>query len=262
MASTTTLLLSSLGSAVLGGLLGGTVVATMASDSSPQERGSRSARAEARSAGEEERDVLALEAKLAAMEGRLESLQRQQRSRQALEQYARQLSQSENGKAPDAEGNQPANSGTVQAEDPVFELAVRTVLDRVDWEREEEERLVRAQRRSERAERQTELLTERLGLTEEQTERVAAALTAQMDRFRALRDRDDASGGRGPATRTEWRQRAGEIREQTEKELSEVLDENQMQGYRAFVEDEGFGGPMGVGRRDRSLRGRPTPSAP
>jgi hypothetical protein len=253
MTSKTTILLTSLAGAIVGGLLGGMLVATMAPEPEKPAR-SKEQRTETRATHDP--DVTALQTKVAELEGRLQTLQRRQNSRQALEQYARQLSKGDDSTKAD-NGKTPA-PGSVDAEDPAFELAVRSVLDRVDWERNEEQRLVREQRRSERAERQTKLLTERLVLSPEQASRVSEALTQQMDRFRALREGD----GQGrPATRDEWRKRVDEIRGQTEKDLSGVLDDKQLEGYRAFVEDEGLGGPSGFGR-GRQLRARAVPSAP
>lgn len=255
MTSRTTLLLASLGSAVTGGLIGGAVVASLAPDGNP----SRDETERVEAPAPESVDVTALETKLAELEGRLDSLGRQQRSRKALEQYAQRLEEGEGkGGGPAATGHGPAG-GVVDAEDPVFELAVRSVLDRVDWERDEEERLVRAQRRSERTERQTALLTERLLLSPEQAQHVSRALNAQMDRFRALRE-DNPSEPR-PATRSEWRERVDGIREQTEKDLQGVLDEKQLEGYRSFIESEGLGGPGAFGRPGRELRSGPARSA-
>jgi phage shock protein A len=207
-------------------------------------------------------ELTALQTKLAEVEGRLDTLQRQQQSRKALEQYARQLSDDGAGGAKSKSAKGPIPS-SVDAEDPVFELAVRSVLDRVDWERDEEQRLVRAQRRSEQANRQTELLTERLSLTPDQAKRVAQALTEQMDRFRALREGngENGDGQKRPATRSEWRERVDGIRDETEKNLSGILDDRQLEGYRAFVENEGFAGPSGLGRRGRLLRAGSAPSS-
>jgi hypothetical protein len=256
MTSKTTVLSSSLASAIVGGLLGGMLVATMAPEPAKPAH-SKDQRTETRAAHDP--DVTALETKVAELEGRLQTLQRRQNSRQALEQYARQLSKGDDSTKAD-NGKTPA-PGSVDAEDPAFELAVRSVLDRVDWERNEEQRLVGEQRRSERAERQTKLLTQRLVLSPEQASRVSEALTQQMDRFRALREGNGQDGQGQPATRSEWRKRVDEIRGQTEKDLSGVLDDKQLEGYHAFVENEGLGGPGGFGR-GRQLRARSVPSAP
>src|SRR5690606_13365353 len=104
----------------------------------------------------------------------------------------------------------------VDAEDPTFELAVRTVLDRVDWEREEERQVIQTKRREERAQRQTELLTERLQLNGSQQQDVQRILNEQMDAFRKLRG-DSSDGTQRPTTRSEWRARIDHIRAETEQ---------------------------------------------
>ncbi len=184
-----------------------------------------------------------LETRLAELEGQLASLRRSQQAREALTKFAESMTDDESD-AP----KQKKPSGVVDEADPVFELAVRSVMDRVEWEKDEEEKAVRQQRRTERASRQTALLTERLKLSEEQAQEVSAVLTSQMDRFRGLRDRDGESGDSRPATRSEWRERIETIRKETEQELAKVLSEEQMAAYQSYAEEEGIGG-RGFGRR-------------
>lgn len=178
--------------------------------------------------------------RLDRLENDLRALRKQKQSTEALRKYAGAL---------DKQGDKAAGVALdhpVDAEDPSFELAVRTVLDRVDWEREEERKVTETKRREERAQRQTELLTERLKLTSAQTQKVQQILVQQMDTFRSLREGGDAGASR-PSSRSEWRARVEAIRSETERKLGQVLDDEQMTSYRAFVDEEGFGARRGRG---------------
>jgi len=183
------------------------------------------------------------------LENELRSFKKQRQSTEALRQYAQALDKPGDKNAgadrdPSA-GDSP--EPVVDAEDPSFELAVRTVLDRVDGEREEERKVSETKRREERAQRQTELLSQRLKLTPAQTQKVEQILVEQMDTFRKLREGGDGDAPR-PSSRSEWRARVETIRTETERKLSEVLNDDQLTGYRAFVDEEGFGPRGGRGR--------------
>lgn len=199
-----------------------------------------------------EADDSVLDERIARLEGQLHALRKRNTSSEALRQYARALNKGPasgdaDGAGSDGDDGAPGDglAPVVDAEDPSFELAVRTVLDRVDWEREEERRVTRSKRREERAKRQTELLTERLALSGAQQQKMEQILTDQMETFRSLRE--DGSDQPRPATRSEWRARVEAIRSETERKLGQVLDDEQMNSYRKFVEEEGFG--PGRGRR-------------
>lgn len=238
---------------------------TLAFASSPKDTEGGKARP-AKSEHEEARDTEgdAVAYRLDRLEADIRALRKQNQSTDALRKYAKALNQGGTGKPTGADGDdgdaaaaaQP--DAVVDAEDPSFELAVRTVLDRVDWEREEEQRVTQTKRREERAQRQTELLAERLKLNGPQTQKVQQILTQQMDKFRALREGDDSNTPR-PTTRSEWRARIETIRTDTERKLSEVLDDEQMSSYRTFVEEEGFGPSGGRGRRGGTQGNRPQP---
>jgi hypothetical protein len=187
--------------------------------------------------------------RLDRLENDLRALRTQRQSTDSLRKYAEALDK-KSGKATGAapEGSEgDALEPVVDGEDPSFELAVRTVLDRVDWEREEERKVTETKRREERAQRQTELLTERLKLTPPQTQKVQQILVEQMNTFRSLREGDDGGAPR-PSNRAEWRGRVEAIRTETERKLAQVLNDEQMTSYRAFVDEEGFGPRGGRGR--------------
>lgn len=210
-------------------------------DSAAKPKADKSSEARAR---DDESEAMAY--RLDRLENDLRALRKQRQSTEALKKYAESLD-----KQGGAEGGAARDSGdtdpVTDAEDPAFELAVRSVLDRVDWEREEERKVTETKRREERAQRQTDLLTERLKLTPVQTQKVQQILVEQMNTFRSLREGDD-SGTPRPSTRDEWRGRVEAIRTETERKLSQVLDAEQMGSYRAFVDEEGFGARGGRGR--------------
>ena len=210
-------------------------------------RGSKAATPSQARAQEDESQAMAF--RMDRLENELRALKKQRQSTEALRQYAQALDKP-GGKHGGAERDPSAGDSTepvVDAEDPSFELAVRTVLDRVDGEREEERKVTETKRREERAQRQTELISQRLKLTPAQTQKVEQILVEQMDTFRKLREGDD-SGAPRPSNRTEWRARVETIRTETERKLSGVLNEEQLTGYRAFVDEEGFGPRGGRGR--------------
>jgi hypothetical protein len=238
--------------AIGGGVLGGAISA-FAVNRPASERPAKERVAAARESGDAQRaegdapeangDV---SARLAQLEGALQALKRQRAATAQLRQYAESLAQGA------ADGGDSADlAPVVDAEDPAFELAVRTVMDRIDWERDEEERVTRAQRQQERAKHQADLLAQRLGLNETQRRKVEPILVEQMDAFRALRDPDGDAGVARPTTRSEWRERLAAVRTAAETKLAAVLDQKQMQAYQQFVDQEGFGPRGGRGGRRR-----------
>ncbi len=193
------------------------------------------------------------------LEDQLSNLRRDLLSRRALVDYAKALGDSEE-ESPDAKPKR-----IVDAEDPAFELAVRTVLDRAEWEREEERRVRQQQRGIERAERQTEMLTEELKLDQAQRGEVRTILTEQMSRFRELRGSDDPGTPR-PVSRQEWAERIAAVRSQTEERLGKVLAPDQLNAYQQIMQEERER-RWGPGRSERRWSGtsesptaRPSPS--
>lgn|SRR5690606_5303480 len=232
-----------IGAALLGGMAGALASwALMRPDPSSAKK--------AKVAAEGRLDDLA--ERMDALEGELRAVKRRSQSTDALRQYARALNEgrtdSDSRAGDEAAEQSDGMEPVLDAEDPTFEMAVRTVLDRVDWEREEERRVEQARRREARAERQTELLAERLKLSAPQRERVQQILAEQMESFRALRNPEGSENPR-PTNRGEWRTRVESIRTDTEKKLREVLNDAQIASYRQFVEEEGFGSRGG--RRQR-----------
>ena len=186
-----------------------------------------------------------LEKRLDALERNVSTLKRKSAAAQALKEYASVMAKADgDGGAP----NPHAMNPVVDAEDPVFDLAVRSVLDRVDWEKEEERRVNRATRRTARAQRQADYLTEQLGLTPSQRSEIEKILTERMEAFGRLRNPPD--GGSRPLTRRDWREAGSKIRADAEKKMETVLDESQMEKYRELDQEE-----RGRGRGRRGGRG-------
>jgi hypothetical protein len=232
MNSMKSVVLASVTSAILGGAAAGAAVATLADSEAPARKAATKTQPKDAKAGDQGK----LELRILDLESRLSTMQRQEHVREKLQTYAKALNRAD----PDDSG-EPSQGmeGVVDGEDPTFELAVRSVLDRVDWEKDEERKVVRAQQHNERAQRQTDLLATRLKLDAGQKKALGTLLASQMEKFRALRDPD--AGGQRPATRSEWREKTTEIRKQTEQELAKVLTPEQMKEYSAFAEEEGFG---------------------
>jgi hypothetical protein len=231
--------LAALGGGLVGGVVAARVLVSPASNVPVKER--TSLQTTGKTSTPQQPEAAELDERVADLEGQLRALRNQRQSAAQLRQYAEALAR---GNA-DA-GNPRDLAPVVDAEDPSFELAVRTVMDRVEWEHDEEQRVTRAQRWQERATRQAELLSERLGLSPSQRAKVEPILAEQMEAFRALRDPEGDAGAR-PASRREWRTRLAEIRQGTEAKLGAVLDQKQLASYREFVDEEGFGPRGGRG---------------
>lgn len=151
------------------------------------------------------------------------------------------LGRAQGTRTADANDDGPAAADVA---DPVFEAAVRDILDRVDQERQDE-RIQRSQQRAERgAQRAAERLSSTLGLTNHQQEQLQQVFHDHYDALRKLRDSDDQ-----PSTPGEWREKWRELRDQAEKELERVLDKSQLEKYRSLDESEFFGGPRVRGAR-------------
>ncbi len=223
---------------LLGGAAGGGAVGLMMKQPSKSSKTTASAEPAAQADENEPSDEPSSDqsARVRALEREVAKLKRKSAAAQALAQYAKGISAEEDGGG--------AATPFIHPEDPVFELSVRSVLDKVDQERRDERRERRTARSQERVKRQTELLTERLKLTPDQVAKVEKILLDRVERFRALRNQD---AGARPVTRSEWRQQARIVQKKTDEQLGEVLDDTQMKGYQSFQEEEGFG--RGRGRR-------------
>lgn len=136
--------------------------------------------------------------------------------------------------APTGAGPHDAGAGspTPVIDDPVFEVAVRDIVDRV----EEERSSARDVRRDEQRRRMSETWVADLGLelslTEAQKSKVTEIVTEMFQRLRELRNIDA-----GTVRRSERVARMRAVSEEAEKKLAGVLDQNQMTAYHALDED-------------------------
>ncbi|MEZ4221510.1 MAG: hypothetical protein R3B13_11335 [Polyangiaceae bacterium] len=220
---------------LLGGAVGGGAVGLVMKPSGKAAR--TTASAESREAENAPAAAASGEAaRIAALEREVAQLKKKSAAAQALAQYAKSISASEDG-------------GTavpfIHPEDPVFELSVRSVMDKVEQEKSDERQTRRTQLQQERVKRQTDQLAERLKLTPDQRSKVEKILLDRVERMRALRDPD---AGAVPTTRNDWRERMRTMQKETDDKLAEVLSESQMKDYQDFREEEGG---FGRGRRGR-----------
>ena len=123
--------------------------------------------------------------------------------------------------------------------DPVFEAAVRDILDRIDDERREEQ-VTRAQQRTQfGAQRAAERLTQELSLTQSQQQELFDIVRKHYESLATLRDEDAPDR---PATPGEWRDKLREIRDATDERMKAALSPGQLEKYEALDSSEFFGG--------------------
>lgn len=147
----------------------------------------------------------------------------------------------------DPGGAAPA-PGKPHIDDPVFDTAVRDIIDQVSEERREEREARQTDRRKRMAEAWTQEIAGELGLSDAQKQKVADIVREYFDSLRALRDSDAGP----PASRAQWRERARAEREKAEKKLGQTLDAGQMEKYKGLDDDKKLGmGGGGRGRRPR-----------
>jgi hypothetical protein len=232
--------LLALGCAVVGGAVGGWLVPLLRPEPS-EPRKVLAPPVDSAAASEQVSD---LDARLTELEDRVSALSGQLRVRQTLEKQARAIAQAETSSK--TSGVAPA-ALPAGAEDPAFQLAVRSVLDEVEWEKDQQQEAEREQRQSARVERQAARLKEQLKLNPEQAAEVSTILTEQAEQLRALRvqRRERAE----PPTRQERQQQFAELRRQTEERLRQTLTPEQFASYEKMAEEDGFGFDFGGRRR-------------
>jgi hypothetical protein len=168
---------------------------------------------------------------LEEIEARLLKLERRSAAAQALGDYAKALATGQHDAGVAAEAQGPVNP-----DNPVFELAVRSVVDKVEWEKREEERVERQNRRLERAEIMSSRLAQKLALNGDQRARVTQVFVEAMEALRNLRAPSDPNAPAPP--RGDWRTRSQEIRKQSDAKLREILDQGQFTAYQDLVEKD------------------------
>jgi hypothetical protein len=222
MAFSSVRLLVPAASGLVGGIVGGALVWALVAHGAPRATGAGvSAEIRAGAAPDPAPD------EVDDVDDRITRLERRNAAAQALGEAVRAM------KAGDA---QPFAPSDVKADNPVFELAVRSVLEKVEWEKTEERKVDQQNRRAERAAHMAEYLTQKLSLTGAQKANVETIFAESMDAFRNLRE--PADGGRPAESRQEWRKSAEAIRTQTEQRLAQVLTPSQLQSYQALQDDD------------------------
>ena len=127
------------------------------------------------------------------------------------------------------------NRVTLNAADPRFEQAVRTIIDKAQGEHEQKRTDRREDRRDKRVTRKVDYLVDKLDLSTEQQEKVDEIFFTQAEAMRALFRGDDR-----PVTRKQFKERIAAAREETKRRLFEVLSASQKTSYEQLEQDEGF----------------------
>jgi hypothetical protein len=228
---TRAVLLSYLGVGLLGGVVGGGAVRLTA----PSPKAVRPiASAEPESTGESS-DT---ETRIAQLERSVATLERERKLLKLAAAYGSAVGAAADGGAP------PSSV----VDDPVFQAAVRDVMDQVETEKRDERKTEREERRRKMADRFSDGLATTLGLSDAQKQKVAAAVQAYFEDMRALRDSENP-----PQSPSEWRQKMDELQKKRESELTQALTPEQKQKYDALDAEDKLG--AGFGRR-RGGRGR------
>jgi hypothetical protein len=181
--------------------------------------------------------------RIAQLERRIGVLERRRAAGDALTAYGQALAREENAGTPPA-ARASAGGATAAAEAPNqgFELAVRSVLERIEEERELERESNRAERQQRRAAEIANTLSTELALLPAQKLKVEQLLS---EHFAALQKLGDRRASDRPATQKERRDRMRQLSEQLETKLSGVLDGKQLGQFRERREElfgSGFGG--------------------
>lgn len=218
---------------ILASLGAGGVLLAIGSEAEPAaERSQPSDRLTERPSDERDRPVPSdtdVERRLAALEARV---QRLERTRIALQQAAS-----------DGDDEERDESGNV-IDNPVFEAAVRDVVDRVEGEQEQVRQERRMRRMAAWAKDSASELAESLSLDEAQRAKVQALLKEHFERIIAERESGRADGG------SSRRERFLAAREELDSKIDAVLTPAQRRQATALRENGEFPGTWG-GRRGR-----------
>jgi hypothetical protein len=217
--------------AVVGGVLGALVTLAVAT---PKTTKKGPERVEAEAVGA---------ASAPELEGRVAALER---AVQRLHQRALLPSSLSSAKPGSADGTSaptaPGDTSPV-VDDPVFEAAVRDVVQRVEEERDADRELERSERRRQMADEWVNGLAATLKLNDQQKVKVGEIATQFFQSLRELRNSDA-----GIPNREAFRAQIAELRGQAETKLGEVLDGTQMQTYQALEEEQRLGARPGRNR--------------
>jgi hypothetical protein len=183
-----------------------------------------------------------------AIEARVASLERSLRALALKDSVARAASPADPaGTGPAAPA--PATNVAPLVDNPVFDAAVRDVMDRAEQERNLERETQRAEWRKRTAEEWGSKLGEKLRLTEIQKAKATAIAQSFWDRLRELRQADAGP----PLSRDEWRDRVATLRKTSEAELAQILDHSQLTSYGELDEADKLGSPRSIRAAQRAI---------
>lgn len=173
---------------------------------------------------------------------RLASVERSLRALDLKRGVARAAAQPDSATARDTEIPAVADVAPI-VDNPVFEAAVRDVLERTEQERNLERESQRAEWRKRTAEEWSRAVGEKLRLTPIQKAKANEIAQAFWDRLHDLRQTDAGP----PPSRQERREQVTALRKASEAELAKILDHSQLTTYGELDEAEKLGS-------NRSLR--------
>jgi hypothetical protein len=162
-----------------------------------------------------------------SVDARIASLERSLRALALKDSAARAAAPIASSTSADSMAPAPTTNVAPIVDNPVFEAAVRDVMDRAEQERTLERETQRAEWRKRAAEEWGNKLNEKLRLTEIQKAKVTAVAQSFWDRLRDLRQTDAGP----PPSREEWRERVAALRKSSEAELAQILYRSQLTSY-------------------------------
>ena len=121
----------------------------------------------------------------------------------------------------------PAPSAAKPVDDPVFEAAVRDVLDRVERDKTSDRESRRVERQTQQTQRWLDGFAKQTSLTDDQKAKALAIAQEYLQNLR-LAGESDA----GALSREERNERRNAVRAESEKQLGQVLSSQQMQAYK------------------------------
>jgi hypothetical protein len=239
--SVRTLVLVAASSAFIGGIAGASVAFFATAGSSS--KAPKTARGHATNPSDGATEA-ALEERLASVEQALRVLERRGSS------PLRALPALDAGLAGGGSSRVATNEAPPLVDDPVFEAAVRDLIDRAEVDRENEREVRREDRRKQMASRWTDDIAPRLGLNEQQKAKLLDIAQQFMSDLSRVGERD----GGVPAPRAERRAEMQKLRAESEQKLRAILDPGQMRAYEALDDQDKLGFPRRGGGRGDSNR--------
>jgi hypothetical protein len=224
-----TLVLVAATSALVGGIAGAGV-ALWAAPGSPKKAPKS---ANARGAEPAQANDAPLEERLANVEQAVRVLERRGASPLRLP------STTDAGSGPGAAPGAPPGEAAL-VDDPVFEAAVRDVIDRAESDRDAEREVRREDRRKQMAASWADDMTTKLRLNDQQKAKVLEIAQKFMNEINRIWEQRDSGAAR---SRSERRAEMQALQQQSEQALRGVLDPGQSRTYDALDEDDKLGFP-------------------